>query len=468
MVRSHEKTDLLVIGSGPGGHTAALLAAKANYKVILIEKDNLGGVCLNEGCIPSKALIHATHTLKQAKQAKKFGIDFAQPNINLSKLRQWKENIIFRLKSGLKYLCTQKHIKYIQGQAVFLNSNTVEVKNANKEIIHINFNIAIIATGAKPIELDGLHPSEKIMCAKTALNLDDIPKSLLIIGGGYIGLEIGSIYAELGSKVSIVEVLPTILKGIDMDVRNVVIKRLRKIFVEILYETTIHNTTDTPNGLKLEIKDKNKHIFQRQYEKILVATGRIPNSTGLGLENTLVKTDTNGFIKTNKKCQTDDNCIYAIGDVRSSPMLAHKASYEARIAISSITGNTIKKTDTTIPSVIFTDPEIAICGITETEAAQQGIKIKIGKFPWSACGRAISMGENDGLTKIIAEAKTNRIIGACIVGHSAGELIAETVIAIQRGIKADEFKTIIHPHPTLSETIMEAGLDIINNGVYSL
>ncbi len=467
-MKFHEKTDLLVIGSGPGGHTAALLAAKANYKVILIEKNNLGGVCLNEGCIPSKALIHATHILKQAKQAEKFGIDFAQPHINLSKLRQWNENIISRLKSGLKYLCTQKHIKYIQGEAVFLNSNTVEIKNTNKKITHINFNTAIIATGAKPLELDILPASKKIMYANTALNLNDIPESLLIIGGGYIGLEIGSIYAGLGSKVSIVEVLPTILKGIDTDIRNVVIKRLRKIFVEVLYETTICNTTETPSGLQVEIKNKYGHISQRQYEKILAATGRIPNSEGLGLENTRVKIDTNGFIKRDKNCRTNDNSIYAIGDVSASPMLAHKASYEARIAISSITGNTIKKINTVIPAVIFTDPEIAICGTTEKEAIEKGIEIKIGKFPWAACGRAITMGQNDGLTKIIAEAKTNRIIGASIVGHSAGELIAETVVAIQKGIKADEFKTIIHPHPTLSETIMEAGLDIINNGVYSL
>lgn len=457
------QTKLVVIGGGPGGYAAAFLAADLGLAVTLVDTDkNPGGVCLSRGCIPSKALLHAAKVLSESQGAKEFGISFEKPKIDLNKLRDWKNSVVTKLTGGLGQLCRQRKVTYIQGRAAFLNSNTIKIKKDDESEQNLAFEKAILATGSEPIRLPNTPDSPCILDSTAALELENIPKSLLVIGAGYIGLELGTVYAALGSAVSVVEMTPGILPGTDRDLTNVLQKRLKTIFQSIMLETKVVTLQETAKGLpagrqgvSVQLEDKAGKKSSQEYEKVLVAVGRKPNSAGLGLENTKVQTDARGFVKVNAQRQTTDPSIYAIGDVAGEPMLAHKAAHEGRVAAEAIAGRKVAFEPKAIPAVVFTDPEIAWCGLTETQAAKENRKVEVVKFPWSASGRALTLNRPDGLTKLILDPSTQRVLGAAMVGVGAGELIAEGVLAVEMGAVASDVKLSIHPHPTLSETVME-------------
>lgn len=449
--------NLTIIGGGPGGYVAAFLAADLGMKVTLIDmEDNLGGVCLLCGCIPSKALLHVSKIISESREAKEIGVEFSSPTIHIDKIRDWKnKGVISKLTSGLSQLVKQRKINYIQGRATLLNSNKLQVVTANgKE--ELTFDKAIIAAGSKPVSLPFAPESKRVLNSKTALELEDVPEKLLVIGGGYIGLELGTVYHALGSKVSVVEMLPSLLMGADNDLANVLKKRITGLFDEILLNTKVTKIDETKKGVSVTFEDKDGKSSSQEFDKILVAIGRKPNSENLGLENTDVEVNEKGFVVVNAQRQTTDPNIYAIGDIAGEPMLAHKASHEGRVAVEAISGLKVAFEPMAIPAVVFTDPEIAWCGLTETQAKEQNRDVKIVKFPWGASGRAIAMNRTDGLTKLIIDSKTERVLGIGIVGVCAGEMISEGVLAIEMGTIASDLKLSIHPHPTLSETYMEA------------
>lgn len=452
------KKKLIVIGAGPGGYAAAFLAADLGIEVTLIDNEkNPGGVCLYKGCIPSKALLHSAKVISESENAKEFGIEFKKPEINLSKLREWKNNTVDKLTGGLGQLCKQRKVNYIQGNAKILNNESIELlkENGDNEILY--FDNLIIATGSHPFMIPGVNiESPLFMDSTAALEIEDIPKTLLVIGGGYIGLEIGTVYATLGSKVTIAEMLPEILSGADNDLTALLNKRIHKLFETIMLNTKVIETKETGKGIKVVLEDKDKNRSEKMFGKILVAVGRKPNSKNFGLENTKVEIDEKGFIKVDNQMRTAEKNIFAIGDVAGEPMLAHKASHEGRTAVEVIAGHKSVFEPKAIPAVVFTDPEIAWCGLTEKEAKLQNKKVTVAKFPWAASGRAMTLGNTDGLTKLIIDPETERILGVGIAGPGAGDLIAEGVLAIEMGANATDLKLTIHPHPTLSETVMEA------------
>ncbi|MCK5580208.1 MAG: dihydrolipoyl dehydrogenase [Candidatus Omnitrophica bacterium] len=449
-------TQLLVIGAGPGGYPAAFLAADLGLNVTLVDtQPNPGGVCLFKGCIPSKALLHAAKVLTDAKEANEIGIDFGTPSIDLSKIREWKNGVVTKLTNGLGILSKQRKINFIQGRASFSDSSTVIIKRIDGTEQAITFDNAIIATGSSPATLPFLPQSLHVMDSTDALKLDDIPGKLLVLGGGYIGLELGTAYNALGSEVSVVEMMPTLLPGVDRDLVHVLTKRIKSQFADVKLNTKVTNVTETADGLSVTFEDKKGQTETTTYDKILVAVGRSPNTGSLGLQNTSVKLNDRGFVTVTPNRQTTDSRIYAIGDVVGNPMLAHKASHEGRVAIESIMGKDAVFEPKTIPAVVFTDPEIAVCGLTGTQAKEQGLDVKVEKFPWAASGRAITLNRAEGLTKLIIDPKTEKLLGMAIVGVSAGEMIAEGVLAIEMGACAADLKSSIHPHPTLSETVME-------------
>lgn len=452
------KKKLIVIGAGPGGYAAAFLAADLGIDVTLIDNEkNPGGVCLYKGCIPSKALLHSAKVISESESAKEFGIEYKKPEINLSKLREWKNNTVDKLTGGLGQLCKQRKVNYIQGNAKILNNESIELIKENGDNEILNFENLIIATGSHPFMIPGVNiESPLFMDSTAALEIEDIPKTLLVIGGGYIGLEIGSVYATLGSKVTIAEMLPEILSGADNDLTALLNKRIHKLFETIMLNTKVIETKETGKGIKVVLEDKDKNRSEKMFGKILVAVGRKPNSKNFGLENTKVEIDEKGFIKVDNQMRTAEKNIFAIGDVAGEPMLAHKASHEGRTAVEVIAGHKSVFEPKAIPAVVFTDPEIAWCGLTEKEAKLQNKKVTVAKFPWAASGRAMTLGNTDGLTKLIIDPETERILGVGIAGPGAGDLIAEGVLAIEMGANATDLKLTIHPHPTLSETVMEA------------
>lgn len=451
------KQNIIVIGGGPGGYTAAFLAADLGQKVTLVDLDiNPGGVCLYRGCIPSKALLHAAKVLSESKEAEKIGIKFAKPEIDLNKLRNWKNDIVKKLTGGLGQLNKRRKVTFIQGRAVFVDSQTVEVEKINGKKETLKFDKAILATGSRPIKLPFAPQSNKVLDSTSALDIESIPENMLLIGGGYIGLELGTVYAGLGSEVDVVEMLPTLMAGADRDVATILEKRLRIIFNDIMVETKVSAIEETDAGINVTFEDKSGKSKDKTYEKILVAVGRQPNTENLGLENTNVTVDDKGFVEVNAQRLTSDPFIYAIGDITGQPMLAHKASHEGITAAEAISGQKSAFEPNCIPAVVFTDPEIAWCGLTETEAKAQNIEIEVVKFPWGASGRAATLNRVDGMTKLIVEPQTERILGVSIVGAGAGELIAEGVLALEMGAVVKDLSMSIHPHPTLSETIMES------------
>ncbi|MDB6096190.1 MAG: lpdA [Francisellaceae bacterium] len=447
------KTEVVVIGSGPGGYTAAFRASDLGKKVLLIEKENMGGVCLNVGCIPSKALLHAAKVIDESAGFSEHGISFAKPDINLDKLRAWKESVVNKLTSGLKGLAKQRKVEFILGDAQFLNSHQLAVKDANGTQI-VEFEQAIIAVGSRPVQLPFLPADPRIMDSTNALEIKDIPNRLLIIGGGIIGLEMATVYESLGSKISIVELSPQILPGVDSDIAKPLHKRIEKKYEQILLNTKVTKVEAKSDGLYVTFVDKdNKELSPQCFDKILSSVGRIPNGKLIQAELAGVNVDERGFIKVDKQQRTNISHIFAIGDVAGNPMLAHKAIPEGRIAAEVIAGLKHFFDPKCIPSVAYTDPEVSWVGLTETQAKEQGIDFEKGVFPWMASGRSLSLGRDEGLTKILFCKKTHQVLGTSIVGPNAGDLIAEMTLAIEMGCVAEDLSLTIHPHPTLSETI---------------
>ncbi len=447
-----------VIGGGPGGYAAAFLAADLGMNVTLIDKEkNPGGVCLYRGCIPSKALLHIAKLITETEEAKDWGLEFAKPKINLDRLREWKNEVVAKQTGGLGQLIKVKKINYIQGKASFLNSSTLKIEKSDSKTEEHKFENAIIATGSIITTIHSLNiKSDRLLNSTSALDLPEIPNTLLVIGGGYIGLELGSVYAALGTKVSVVEMMPGLLPGADRDLVSFLSKRIEKSYEKVMLESKVSELKEVKNGIQVKIQDKEGKTTNETYDYVLMSIGRKPTTEGLGLENTNVKVNERGWIKVTKQMKTDDPNIYAIGDIAGEPMLAHKASHEGRTAVEVIHGKKVAFEPLAIPAVVFTDPEIAWAGLTETQAKEKNIKFEIAKFPWAASGRASTLGRSDGVTKLIIDPDTERILGVGICGPGAGELIAEGVLAIEMGANATDLKLTIHPHPTLSETVMEA------------
>ncbi len=449
---------LAVVGAGPGGYAAAFLAADLGMNVTLIDPEVYpGGVCLYRGCIPSKALLHVSKLLEEAQQAQNWGIDFPSPAIDLARLRSWKEGVVSKLTGGLGQLSKQRKVQYVQGKAAFENSTTLQVTKNNGEQQTLSFDKIILATGSRPAIVPALKiDSPRMMDSTAALNLEEIPKNLLVVGGGYIGLELGSVYAALGTRVTVVEMLPGLLPGADRDLVLPLHKRLEKVFEAILLGTTVASIREEANGLLATFEGPNVKEHEKLFDRVLVSVGRKPNSEIPGLDKTQVEVGARGFIQVNKQLQTKDPAIYAIGDVVGEPMLAHKASHEGRVAVEAIAGHKVAFEPHAIPAVVFTDPEIAWAGLTETQAEKENREVKVAKFPWGASGRAITLDRPEGMTKLLVDPKTERVLGVGIVGAGAGELIAEGVLAIEMAATASDVAMSIHPHPTLSETVMEA------------
>ena len=449
------KTEIVVVGAGPGGYAAAFYAADLGKKVILLERDKvLGGVCLNRGCIPSKALLYATHQIVNARESAHRGIEFTEPKVELEKLRHWKSAIVAKLSGGVGTLAKMRGVQVIPGRGYFEGSQKLRVETDQGQQF-IEYDKAILAVGslpAMPKAFDLGNP--RVMTSTEALEVPDVPESLLIVGAGYIGMELGFVYAALGSKVVVVEALENVLTGADQDLARPVVANAKKMFKEIRLKAKVTKMATVGKQIKVSM-EYNGQKLDELYDRVLVAVGRVPNRADQGLENTKIQFDERGFVKTNEQRQTDDPNIYAIGDIAGGVMLAHKAHKEARIAVDAICGGK-GVFDSVVPAVVFTDPELAWCGLTEAEAKEKGIEYQVSKFPWAASGRALTFDRTDGVTKIIADANTERVLGVGICGAGAGELISEAALAIEMGATVEDIAETIHPHPTLSETLMGA------------
>ena len=455
-------TQLAVIGAGPGGYAAAFYAADLGMQVTLIDPaTNPGGVCLYRGCIPSKALLHVADVLNEAKHAEAWGISFGAPKIDLDRLRAFKTKVVNQLTGGLGQLSKQRKISYLQGTASFVDAKTLEVTTTDGKKDRLTFEHAIIATGSAPAKVPGLSiDSPRVMDSTTALDLPDIPKTLLVVGGGYIGLELGSVYAAMGTRVTVVEMTPGLLPGADRDLVNILAKRIDSICEAVLLNTRVVGMKEEKNGVAVTFalpaaEGKEGGQKEQTFDRVLISIGRRPNPVA-GIENTGVVVNQRGFIEVTPSLQTAEPTIYAIGDVVGEPMLAHKASHEGRTAVEAIAGQKVAFEPLAIPAVVFTDPELAWCGLTEAEAQKQKREVTVARFPWGASGRSLTLDRSDGLTKLLLDPKTERILGVGIVGPGAGELIAEGVLAVEMGANATDLKLSIHPHPTLSETLMES------------
>jgi len=452
------RTQLVVVGGGPGGYAAAYLASDLGMQVTLVNLDkNPGGVCLYRGCIPSKALLHVAKLLNETEDAKNWGIEFAKPKIDLDKLRNWKNNVVEKLTSGVGLVGKQRKINFIQGKASFASSSKLIIEKTGGGTEELEFENAIIAIGSVITTIPSLNiKSDRVLNSTTALDLPEIPKSLLVIGGGYIGLELGSVYQALGSKVSVVEMTSGLLPGADRDLVNYLAKKIKEKYEKVMLNSKVVEMKEVKNGVSVKIQDQDGKTIEEVYDYVLMSIGRKPDTSGLGLENTNIKINERGWIVTDKQTRTTDKNIFAIGDIAGEPMLAHKASHEGRVAAEVIAGHKVAFEPLGIPAVVFTDPEIAWAGITENQAREQKINHTVVKFPWAASGRAATLDRKDGITKLIVDPDTERLLGIGICGSGAGELIAEGVLAIEMGANLTDLKLTIHPHPTLSETIMEA------------
>jgi dihydrolipoamide dehydrogenase len=452
------QTQVVVLGSGPGGYSAAFRAADLKKQVVLIERyENIGGVCLNVGCIPSKALLHCSKLIAEAKQMSAHGVDFGTPTINIDKVREWKESIVKRLTSGLKILAKQRKVEIITGTAKFISARQIEVQTENTATI-ITFEHAIIAAGSSPVTLPFLpHQDSRVMDSTDALALKEIPKEFLILGGGIIGLEMANVYHALGSKIHIVEMMDQLIPGMDKDIIKPLHLYLNQQYAKIMLETKVTQVEAKADGLWVNFEGKNAPAEPQRFDRILASVGRKPNGKLIGAENAKIAIEARGFIPVDDKLRTNVPHIFAIGDIIGNPMLAHKASHEGRRAAEIIAKMATHTSPTEcIPGVAYTDPEVASVGITEAEALQKGIKYGKGTFPWAACGRSLSLGRQEGLTKLIFDPDTRQVIGGSIVGPNAGELIAEVTLAIKMKATAEDLAHTIHAHPTLSETVMMA------------
>ncbi len=449
------ETELVVLGSGPGGYTAAFRAADLGKKVVLIERySTLGGVCLNVGCIPSKALLHTAKVITEAEETAHHGVTFGAPSIDLAALKSWKENdVVAKLTGGLAGMAQQRGVTIVNGLGKFTSPNQIAVTAADGKVTTIGFENAIIAAGSQATKFPGAPDDERIMDSTGALALADIPKRLLVIGGGIIGLEMGTVYDALGSKVSIVEFMDGLITGCDRDLVRPLQKRMDKRFEAIMLSTKVSKIEAKKDGIHVNFEGEEAPKETQIYDRVLVSIGRKPNGNNIGAENAGVAVDERGFINVDKQMRTNVPHIFAIGDIVGQPMLAHKATHEGKVAAEVIAGDKVEFIASVIPSVAYTDPEIAWVGLTETEAKAKGIEIDKASFPWAASGRAISVARTEGTTKLIFDKTTHRLIGAGIVGVNAGELLAEAVLAIEMGADAHDLGLTIHAHPTLSETI---------------
>ena len=454
---SKKHIDILVIGSGPGGYAAAFRAADLGREVIIVDKDpTLGGVCLNKGCIPSKTLLHISKVLEETESLKKMGVSFAKPKIDINTVRDWKNKIIKQLSGGIAQMAKARKVETIEGVATFISDKEIQVeRKSDKE--NITFDHCIIAAGSSSSRIPGIpFDNKNVLTSKTALDIEKIPKNLLVIGGGYIGLEMGTVFNALGADVSIAEFLPNLLPGADPDLVKPLARKLKKHFDEIHLSTKIVDVKPSkPNGLIVTM-EKDGKTTPKKFEQVLVSVGRNPNTKTIGLENTTIKTNTKGFIEVNKQQKTNVKNIYAIGDIAGDAMLAHKATHEGKVAAEVICGLPAAFDAKAIPAVIFTDPEIAWVGITESEAKEKSIPYEKGEFPWAASGKSLAIGRNEGKTKIIFDPITKRTIGVGIVGPNAGDLISEGALAIEMGADAEDISLTVHPHPTLGETFANA------------
>ena len=446
------KKRVIVLGAGPGGYTAAFLAADRGMRVTLIDENSRpGGVCLHRGCIPSKSLLHLSRLIEETRNAEAFGLKFQPPEIDLNRIREWTRGVISKMANDLISLCKQRGIDFVRGKAQFLDNNSLTIDDKEP----IGFDHCILATGSQPVCPPLFSKiSNRILTSTTALELDEIPQRLLIVGGGYIGLEMGTIYSSLGSRVTVVEMTGDLLPGVDRDLVRPLLSRLKSQFQDIYLNTQVTSCKLEENQITTEFEGPGD-IESANYDRVLVAVGRKPNSMDLGLESTQINTDDRGFIKVDERYQTNEPSIFAIGDVIGGSMLAHKASAEGKTVVGILAGEEPSPKMRCVPAVVFTDPEIAWCGLTETEAQNNNRKVKVTKFPWSASGRAQTLSRPDGVTKLVLDPDTEEVLGMGISGVGAGELIGEGVLAVDNSLKAKDLADSIHPHPTLSETIME-------------
>jgi dihydrolipoamide dehydrogenase len=452
-------TRVAVIGAGPGGYAAAFLAADLGLATSLIDPEvNPGGVCVYRGCIPSKALLHVAKLLDEARHAKAWGIEFGEPRIDLAKLREFKHAVVTRLTSGTGQLAKHRKVNYIQGFAEIVDPHTLRVRKAGGGEEELKFEHAIIATGSVPAIPPMLRVDDpRVMDSTSALDLPDIPKTLLVVGGGYIGLELGSVYAQLGSAVTVVEMTAGLLPGVDRDLVDILARRITQTMKAVLLNTRVTKMTAGTKGIGVTLEGEGAPEGKEQlFDRVLVSVGRHPNASVPGLDKTRVQINERGFIVVNEQLRTAEPSIFAIGDVVGEPMLAHKASHEGRVAVEVIAGQNVAFQPKAIPAVVFTDPEVAWAGLTETQAKKEGRAVSVARFPWGASGRAITLDRMDGATKLLLDPATERILGVGLVGPGAGELIAEGVLAIEMGANATDLKLSIHPHPTLTETMMES------------
>lgn len=448
------KTELVVLGSGPGGYTAAFRAADLGKKVVLIERyESIGGVCLNVGCIPSKALLHAAKVIDEAEDMSAHGIDFGKPKVDTNKLRDWKDSVVKKLTGGLKMLSKQRKVEIVTGVGKFISDKAIEVTKSDGSTETVEFEQAIIAVGSRPVKLPFLPDDPRIIDSTGALQLEDTKGSMLVLGGGIIGLEMATVYHALGSDIKIVELMDQIIPGADSDVVSPLFKRIKKRYSDIYLKTKVTKVEAKKDGLYVTFEGEQAPAKPERFDRILCAVGRRPNADNIDAEKAGVNINERGFIVVDKQMRTNVPHIFAIGDVVGNPMLAHKASHEAKVAAEVAAGQKHFFDPRCIPSVAYTDPEIAWIGVTENEAKQKGMKYGKGVFPWAASGRSLSVNRSEGLTKILVDEETNRVIGAGIVGPNAGELIAEVGLAIEMGCDVEDIALTIHPHPTLSETV---------------
>ena len=449
------ETEVVVLGSGPGGYTAAFRAADLGKKVVLIERySTLGGVCLNVGCIPSKALLHTAKVITEADETSHHGVSFGAPKIDLDALRSWKaSDVVGKLTAGLGQMAKQRGVTVVQGIGKFTSPHQIEVTDADGKVTRVGFQHAIIAAGSQATKFPGAPEDDRIMDSTGALALADIPKRMLVIGGGIIGLEMGTVYDAFGSKVSVVEFMDGLIPGCDRDLVRPLHKRMEKRFEKIMLSTKVAKMEAKKDGIHVSFEGENAPAGVEVYDRVLVAIGRRPNGKLIGAENAGVAVDERGFIAVDKQMRTNVPHIFAIGDIVGQPMLAHKATHEGKVAAEVIAGHKVEFQAMCIPSVAYTDPEVAWAGVTETEAKEKGIAIEKASFPWAASGRALSIARSEGATKLIFDKETHRVIGAGIVGVNAGELLAEAVLAIEMGADAHDLGLTIHAHPTLSETV---------------
>lgn len=463
-----QEVQVAIIGGGPGGYAAAFRAADLGLDVMVITSDErLGGVCLLRGCIPSKALLHVSELLYDARHAEPLGLVFPEPKIDVDGVRSFKDRVVDRLTGGLGYIAEKRGVQVVNGRATFEDSNTLRLQGT--DLAHVKFDYAIIATGSVPIALPGTEfkANGRIMDSTAALDMPDVPERLLVVGGGYIGLELGSVYANLGSEVTVVEMLDRLIAQADADLARPLVRHIDEIFENVYTSTKVVKMEEDEKGVSVTFEGEVEETEQR-FDRVLVAIGRRPNSNNLGLENTKVEVGDRGFIQADEEQRTTEPHIFAIGDVIGGVQLAHKAMYEGRIAAEVIAGQPSVFDARAIPAVVYTDPALAWAGLTENEAEEQGIEVEVARFPWTASGRALTIDAPEGMTKIIADPESGRVLGFGIVGRGAGELISEGVLAIEMGALAEDIAQTIHPHPTLSETKSEVAEVFLGSATHLL